>query len=121
MHHNVQRLKNLSQMSLHCRPHSPPDTVSFYCSAQDFAHCESYSRPRVVAAPAIKHRDVPRKMFPAFLVDRLKIPVPEQSGAFGKLLQRLGLTTVHGSPDPGGPGRSLYSRKPGFTETRLRP
>src|SRR5262249_6193168 len=121
MHNDIHRQSNLTQMSLHRGSHPSPDAVAFHCSTQDLTDCESYSRPRVVAPPAIKHRDVSRKMFPAFFVHHLKICVPEQSGALGKLLQRLGLITVHGAPDPGGPGRSLYSRKPGFTETRLRP
>jgi len=100
MQHNIQRQKNLTQMFLHRGPHPPPDSVAFHCSTQDLPDCESYSRSGAVIAPAVKHRDVSRKMFPAFFVDRLKICMPEQSGTLGKLLQRLGLISVHGLPDP---------------------
>lgn len=66
-------------MPLHRGTHPTSYAVPLHRAAQYLAHRESNSWTRTLGAPAIKNRHVAREMLPAFLVDRLKICVPEQS------------------------------------------
>ena len=79
MHDHVQRPIQAFQPPSHRGPQPAPDTVAIHRSAQHLAHGESYTGAGLVITLAVEGRKIPGKMFPALLVDRLKIRVPQQS------------------------------------------
>jgi hypothetical protein len=79
MHDHVQRPIQAFQPPLHRSPQPAPDAVAIHCSAQHLAHGESYTGASLVVPLAVEGREIPGKMFPALLVNRLKIRVPQQS------------------------------------------
>ncbi len=79
MQHYVQGTGQLRKPPLHGRPHAAPDTIALHGASQHLTHGESHSRTCLVAALTVIHRNIPRKMFLALLVNSLKVCVLQQS------------------------------------------
>src|SRR3954469_5080611 len=98
--------------------HPSFDPVAGYRPAEYLTYRQSYPRPAGHLAFQEKHRHAGRKVPPPLLVDTLKVGMLQKPRRLGKCSGSLVLrTAVH----VGLSGSGCYSRKPGFTETRLRP
>src|ERR1700732_5020172 len=106
----------------HGRAHASANAITIHGSAQNLAYGEAYTGASGVLALTIKSRHIPGKVFPALLVDHLKVSMLQQSRVPGEALRHFFRSFIHGwSGRQNGHCRRNYSRKPGFTETRLRP
>jgi hypothetical protein len=123
MQDNVKRQIQCSEAPLYGSPQAAPYPIPFYCTPQDFSNCETYAGTLGIIAATVEGRDVLRKVFSAFLVHSLKIRMFQQSCASGEFLSILCLILVHilACTQWRESLQAGYSRKPGFTETRLRP
>jgi len=123
MQDNVQRQAERREAPLYRGPKPAPYSIPFHRPPQNLAYCETYARPLGIIAAAVEGGYVPRKIFSAFLVHSLKIRMFQQSRASGELLSILFLAMVHflACTQWRESLQAGYSRKPGFTETRLRP
>src|SRR3954471_6245319 len=98
--------------------HPPLAPVAGYRSAEHLTYRQSHARSAGHLAFQEKHCHAGRKVPPPLLVDTLKVGMLQKPPRLGKCSGSLVLrTAVHN----GFSGKRLYSRKPGFTETRLRP
>lgn len=101
--------------------HSALYTVANHSSSQCLSHGKSDARPKTVRprAHSIQRSDIAGKAFPGFFIYALKIRMLQQTRAPGKSCGALWRNLVSGQLQLS--GEENYSRKPGFTETRLRP
>jgi hypothetical protein len=86
MQHQVKRLGQLTKMAPHNRSHAPADAIPHYRSTQHLADGEADPRASMTLTYAVKRGHVPGKMFPALLVNRLKISVLQQPNITGEAL-----------------------------------
>jgi hypothetical protein len=118
-----------------------PHPVTIYCATERSTHSESYPQPTdallLLRPGQIKNRHVSSKMPPPLFVNPLKIDMPKKmstawepglTAGARRIAASIGTMafTTHDlaqaaifrlSPNSG----EVYSRKPGFTATRLRP
>src|SRR5215469_9863310 len=71
MQHHVYWTLQTSQSPPHGRTQPPADPIAFHCSTQRLAHGKPDARTSIIFAIAVKHSQVPRKMLPSLLIDRL--------------------------------------------------
>ena|SRR5579871_673007 len=144
--HNIEWPFTSRRGKPHRFPHSPLDSVAFDRAAQHFSDRETHARAAlrcaIVLAPQVKDRHVAGKLPPAALVYPLKIRMLQQAlrlrdlaggGHVCRHSRLIGRTSRHDQDSYqltifGHLGSRVeqarfvaYSRKPGFTETRLRP
>src|SRR5437762_2025391 len=113
--------------------HPPLDTVTRHGSTEHFSHRQTDARPTGRLALQEEHRHAWRKVPPPLLVHALKVGMLQKPGRLGKCSGSPVLgTAVHVgfqwvwvphsfASFAKGWELGIYSRKPGFTETRLRP
>jgi hypothetical protein len=89
MQHKIERRSQFAKVLPHCGTHAPANAIPDHRSAQDFADGKADSRSGGDIALAVKSRHVPGKMFPAVLVDRLKVSVLQQSRTPGEALRHF--------------------------------
>ena len=94
MHDNIHRRGTFGQMPLDRRSHSAANPVPLHRSAKQLADRKTHARACGIITPSVKSQDACRKIFPAFMVNRLEVRVLEQSRTLRKFLQK-GRTTVH--------------------------
>src|SRR4051812_46742992 len=105
-------------MTAHRFSHPPLDAVTRYRSAQDLSHRQPDTRSAAHLPLQEKHCHAGRKVPPSLLVHTLEVGMLQKPRRLGKCSGSLMLgTAVH----VGFSGSGYYSRKPGLTETRLRP
>jgi len=117
-------------------PQSPLHPIARDRTSHDFSHRKSNPKPISCTPAKKKHRHVSSEMTLTLLIHAFEVGMPQQprrawkrcalSGTrhVGKAL-RSNVAHVH-HPDsdcgtPADPEGKIYSRKPGFTDTRLRP
>lgn len=121
MQNNIHRAIHGPKMLRDSSTHSALYAVAYHSASQCFSHRKTNARSETVRlrAYAVQRSDIAGKALPGFFVHALKIRMLEQTRmlrkACGALLRNLvgGQLQLSGEED--------YSRKPGFTETRLRP
>jgi hypothetical protein len=96
MQHQIERRGQVAQMLPHRGAHAPADAITDHRSAQYFTDGKADSRSCGALMLAVKSRHVPGKMFPAVLVDRLKIRVLQQSRTPGEALRHFVRSFFHG-------------------------
>jgi hypothetical protein len=79
MHHYIHGARQLRKVPSDSGPQTATNAVALHRAAQRLTHGETHARTRFVATVTVKHGDIPRKLFPALLVDRLKVCMPQQS------------------------------------------
>jgi hypothetical protein len=84
--HQVKRLGQLTQVTPHYRSHTPADAIPHHRSTEHFADGKTDPRASMTLSYAVKRGHVPGKMFPALLVNRLKISVLQQPNIAGEAL-----------------------------------
>jgi hypothetical protein len=121
MQHNIHRPIYDSEMVCNSSTHSALYTVADHSSSHCLSHRKSNPRPGSVRqrSHAIQRSDIAGKAFPGFFIYALKIRMLQQTRAPGKSCDALWRNLVCSQLQPS--GEENYSRKPGFTETRLRP
>jgi hypothetical protein len=83
-------------MAANRRPHAPANAIAYHSSTQNLAHGKTHAGTGGTAAFAVKRRHVAGKVFPARLVNHLKIGVPQQSHIPWEALRNLFCRLVHG-------------------------
>lgn len=121
MQNNVHRVIHDPKMPGDGGPHSALDAIACHGPSKCFPHrkTNAWSGNISLRAHAVQRRNVAGKTFPGFFIYALKIRVLQQTRTPGKPCGALLRNLVGGQLQLS--GEENYSRKPGFTETRLRP
>src|SRR3954469_23206683 len=105
-------------MSTDSLSHPSFDPVAGNRPAEHFSDCQAHARSAGHLALQEEYRHAGRKVPPTLLVNALEVSMLQKPRRLGKCDGSLVLrTAVHVGLSESG----CYSRKPGFTETRLRP
>jgi len=117
-------------------PQPPSHPIALDCSSHDFPDRKSNPKPIFSDPAKIEYRHVWSEMTFALLIHAFEVSVPKQprrpwesctTAGTRYLRKALGSSLAHihrpnsGCGTPATPEGKIYSRKPGFTDTRLRP
>lgn len=84
MQNYIHRARQLCQAPSHRLPQTAAHAVAVHRTAQRFAHCEAYTRARLIAPFTVKHGYIPGNMFLALPVDSLKVGMLQQPRTLGE-------------------------------------
>src|SRR5580765_1976568 len=86
MQHQVERPGQFVQVLPNQSTHAPADSVPHHCSTQHLAYGQADTRTSRTVIFTIEGGHVPRKMFSALLVNRLKVSMLQQTRVPGEAL-----------------------------------